>query len=110
MCVGNDYSEDDLSFDLSRITLGDGGILLVGLYPNDQRHHVIKERLTKSGDVDLSHVVHPRVEPIVRKITVQAREAYRGGLENVGTGEIAWCDVPAQSAGLVTKTFYKRFT
>jgi hypothetical protein len=58
VCVGSDYSEDDLWFDLSRITLGDGGVLVVGLYSNDKRHHVIREQLTKSGDVDLSRVVH----------------------------------------------------
>ena len=109
VCVGNDYTEDDLWFDLARLTLGDGGVLIVGLYSGDTRHHVIKDRLKQSGDVDLSRVVYPHIDPIVRKITVQAREAYRGGLENVETGEIAWCDVPAQSAGLVTKTFDKRF-
>src|SRR5437660_12900390 len=47
VCVGNDYTEDDLWFDLTRITLGDGGILVVGLYPRDP-HRVIRE----NGDVD----------------------------------------------------------
>jgi AAA domain len=109
VCVGNDYSEDDLWFDLARLTLGDGGVLVVGLYSSDTRHQVIQERLKQSGDVDLTRVVYPHIDPIVRKITVQAREAYRGGLENIETGEVAWHDVAAQPAGLVTKTFNKRF-
>ncbi len=126
LCVGNDYSEDDLWFDLARLTLGDGGVLVVGLYPRDPhtitgengeveiyqrepRSIIIREWLLKQGDVDLSRVVYPHIEPIKRKIHVHAREAYRGGLENVGTGEVAWCDVPARSAGIETKTFYKRF-
>lgn len=109
VCVGNDYSEDDLWFDLTKATLGDGGVLVVGLYSNDKRHHVIQERLKRSGDVDLSRVVYPHLNPIIRKVTVQAREAYRGGLENLETGEVAWCDVPARLAGVETKTFNKRF-
>jgi AAA domain len=110
VCVGKDYSEADLWSDLARHTLrAEGGVLVVGLYSNDKRHHVIREQLAKAGDVDFSRVVHPHIEPILRKITVQAREAYRGGLENVETGEVAWHDVPARKAGVETKTFNKRF-
>jgi hypothetical protein len=59
-------------------------------------------------DQEVMEKAAEHVDPIVRKITVQAREAYRGGLEDIGTGEVAWLDVPAQSAGLVTKTINKR--
>lgn len=109
VCVGSDYSEGDLWSDLTRATLGDGGVLVVGLYSNDKRHHVIRERLTKSGDVDLSRVVHPHIDPIIRKITVRARESFRGGLKDVATGEISWSDVPARVAGVETRTLDKRF-
>src|SRR5262249_13155282 len=100
VCVGSDYTESDLWSDLSRVTLGDGGILVVGLYSNDKRHHVIREQLARHGAVDFSHVVHPHLTPIVRKITVRAREAFRGGLENPETGEVTWHDVPARPAGV----------
>src|SRR5229473_6036763 len=109
VCVGSDYSEDDLWFDLTRITLGDGGVLVIGLYSQDERHQVIRKRLEESGDVDLSRVKHFHLTPITRKIRVQAREAYRGGLENIGTGEITWHDVPAHPAGIETRTVNKRF-
>jgi hypothetical protein len=109
VCVGSDYSEDDLWCDLARVTLGDGGVLVVGLYSQDKRHHVIREQLVKAGDVDLSHVVHPHTTPITRAITVQARESYRAGLEDLDTGEITWHEVPARQAGVQKKTFDKRF-
>ena len=127
VCVGNNYSEADLWSDLARHTLrGEGGVLVVGLYSNDPhrvirengdvdtyqretRHYVIREQLLKHGDVDLSRVVYPHLDPITRKITVQAREAYRGGLENLETGQIDWSDVPARLAGIETKKFSKRF-
>lgn len=109
MCMGSDYTSDDLWCDLTRVTLGDGGVLIVGLYSEDKRHHVIREQLLKHGDVDLTRVVHPHMDLITRKITVQAREAYRGALEDVATGETTWCDVPARPAGVETKTFHKRF-
>src|SRR5262249_3300199 len=101
--------ESDLWSDLSRVTLGDGGILVVGLYSNDKRHHVIREQLARHGAVDFSHVVHPHLTPIVRKITVRAREAFRGGLENPETGEVTWHDVPARRAGVEKWTVNKRF-
>jgi hypothetical protein len=39
-CVGSDYTEDDLWSDLARNTLGDGDVLVIGLYPDDERHHI----------------------------------------------------------------------
>jgi hypothetical protein len=109
VCVGSDCTEEDLWFDLTRVTLGDGSVLVVGLYSKDTRHQLIRERLQNSGDVDLGHVVFPHTTPITRSIRVQAREGYRGGLENAETGEIAWYDVPARKAGIEKKTFDKRF-
>jgi hypothetical protein len=109
VCVSSDYSEGDLWLDLSRVTLGEGGLLVVGLYSKDNRHQLIRERLKQSGDVDLSRVVCIEVTPIPRKITVQAREAYRGGLQDAETGEFVMKDVPARPAGVVTRTFDNRF-
>src|ERR1700732_3662750 len=76
VCVGNDYSEDDLWFDLARLTLGDEGMLVVGLYSKDQRHQMIRERLMKAGNVDFGKVGYLHTLPITRNITEQAREAY----------------------------------
>jgi len=109
-CVGNDYREADLWADLARHTLrAEGGVLVVGLYANDKRHYVIQEQLTKSGDVDFSRVIHPHTTPILRKITVQARDGYRIETQNLEICESAWTDVPARPAGVETKTFDKRF-
>jgi hypothetical protein len=108
VCVGNDYNEEDLWTDLTRVTLGDGGVLVTGLYSKDTRR-LIGERLVKSGDVDLSRVKYFSLLPIARNITVQAREAYRAGYEDSDTGELVMQNVPAQPAGIVTRTFDKRF-
>ena len=108
-CVGRDYSESDLWSELAKITLGDGGVFVIGLYSRDERHHVISECLEHSGDVDLSRVIQFCLKPITRNIQVRTREAYKGGYENVKTGELVMRDIPAQPAGTVTRTFDKRF-
>lgn len=103
VCVGNDYSEDDLWCDLTRTTLGDGAVLVVGLYSNDQRHQFIRERLTKAGEVDFGRVKYFKVLPEERKINVPAREAYEIHIDEIRH------DVPARQAGIETKTYNKRF-
>ena len=102
--VGADKTEEDLWSELARQTLkAEGGVLVVGLYSNDKRHHVIREQLCRVGDVDFSRVVHPHLEAIKRKITVRAREAYEIHIDEMRH------DVPARVAGVETKTFDKRF-
>ena len=66
------------------------------------------DHLKRAGDVDFSRVVFFQMNPIVRKITVQAREAYRIELEDLGTGEITFRDVPARPAGAAARLLRRR--
>src|SRR5467141_2484149 len=95
-CVGSDYGEAEMWSDLTKITLGDGGVLVINLYSRDERHRVIRECLEKHGDVDLSRVTGFSLIPVTRKIRVQAREAYKGGYEDPKTGKLVMCDIPAR--------------
>lgn len=109
VCVGNDYSEDDLWSDLARITLGDGAVLVVGLYSKDERRVLIGSHLKQQDAVDLSRVLHLSLLPVTRHITVQAQEAYQFRLRNLGTDAVTVMEVPARQAGVITRNQDRRF-
>lgn len=108
-CVGSDYRASDLWSDLCQVTLGDGGLFVIGLYSDDTRDHSILDGLKHNGDVDLDRVLFFKFTPTPRNIEVQAREAITYGLKNLGTNETTWVDVPARPSGRVIRTFDKRF-
>lgn len=108
-CVGSDYDEKDLWGEIAQATLGDGGVLVIGLYSNDERHSLITEKLQDAGDVDLNRVLHFNLKPITRTIQTQAQPALRFALRNAQTDEIIWREIPEQPAGETQKVFDKRF-
>ena len=109
VCVGNNYNEDDVWSDLAQVTLGDGGVLVVGLYSDDDRRETIDSHLKQQDSVDFSRVLHLSLLPVERYITVQAQEARQYRWKNLGTGAVTTMEVPARQAGIVTRTQDNRF-
>jgi hypothetical protein len=109
-CVGSDYSESDLWSDLCQVTLGDGGLFVIGLYDDDNRVDTIREALLQNGSTDLGRLLFFKLVATVRDITVLARrEVIKYGLRNVGTDKITWTEAPALPERTEKRTFDKRF-